>query len=130
LPFEYSDPGERTLIRLAKDAPLKNLRKRDSAARVEPVLPFPTAEKEKRHDNASHENANGIPVSDASEHSDWASTGFAALALGATGAADLLRVPPIMESLAHLGYPRISPPFLVRGTYSARRRSLRLVCRA
>lgn len=35
----------------------------------------------------------------------WACTGFAALALGATGAADLLRVPPIMESLAHLGYP-------------------------
>ena len=35
----------------------------------------------------------------------WASTGLAALALGATGAADLLRVPPIMESLAHLGYP-------------------------
>jgi hypothetical protein len=35
----------------------------------------------------------------------WATTGFAALALGATGAADLLRVPAIMESLAHLGYP-------------------------
>ena len=35
----------------------------------------------------------------------WASTGFAALALGATGAADLLRVPAIMESLTHLGYP-------------------------
>jgi hypothetical protein len=35
----------------------------------------------------------------------WASTGFAALALGATGAADLLRVPAIMDSLAHLGYP-------------------------
>jgi DoxX-like family len=35
----------------------------------------------------------------------WASTGFAALALGATGAANLLRVPAIMESLAHLGYP-------------------------
>ena len=35
----------------------------------------------------------------------WASTGFAALALGATGAADLLRVSPIMENLAHLGYP-------------------------
>lgn len=35
----------------------------------------------------------------------WTSTGFAALALGATGAADLLRVPAIMESLAHLGYP-------------------------
>jgi hypothetical protein len=35
----------------------------------------------------------------------WASTAFAALALGATGAADLLRVPAIMDSLAHLGYP-------------------------
>ena len=35
----------------------------------------------------------------------WASTGFAALALGATGLADLLRVPAIMEGLAHLGYP-------------------------
>jgi hypothetical protein len=35
----------------------------------------------------------------------WATTGFAALALGVTGAADLLRVPAIMESLAHLGYP-------------------------
>ena len=33
----------------------------------------------------------------------WASTGFAALALGATGAADLLRVPAIIVSLAHLG---------------------------
>ena len=32
----------------------------------------------------------------------WATTGFAAIALGA---ADLLRVPAIMESLAHLGYP-------------------------
>jgi hypothetical protein len=35
----------------------------------------------------------------------WATTGFAALALAATGAADVLRVPAIMESLAHLGYP-------------------------
>ena len=35
----------------------------------------------------------------------WATTGFAALALGATGVADLLRVPAIVESLAHLGYP-------------------------
>ena len=35
----------------------------------------------------------------------WVSTGFAALALGATGAADLLRMRAIMESLAHLGYP-------------------------
>ena len=34
-----------------------------------------------------------------------ASTGFAALALGATGLADLLRVPAVMEGLAHLGYP-------------------------
>jgi len=35
----------------------------------------------------------------------WTTTGFAALALGAAGAADLLRVPAIMDSLAHLGYP-------------------------
>ena len=35
----------------------------------------------------------------------WASTGFAALALGVTGIADLLRVPAIIEALAHLGYP-------------------------
>ena len=35
----------------------------------------------------------------------WASTGFAALALAATGAADLLRAPAIMEGLGHLGYP-------------------------
>ena len=35
----------------------------------------------------------------------WASTGFAAFSLGATGLADLLRVPVIMEALAHLGYP-------------------------
>src|SRR6266545_1383696 len=35
----------------------------------------------------------------------WATTAFAALALGATGLADLLRVPAIMEGLAHLGYP-------------------------
>jgi uncharacterized membrane protein YphA (DoxX/SURF4 family) len=33
------------------------------------------------------------------------STGLAALALGATGVADLLRAPAIMEALAHLGYP-------------------------
>jgi len=35
----------------------------------------------------------------------WATTGLAALALAATGLADLLRVPAIMDSLAHLGYP-------------------------
>ncbi len=35
----------------------------------------------------------------------WASTVFAALALGTAGAADLMRAPAIMESLAHLGYP-------------------------
>jgi hypothetical protein len=35
----------------------------------------------------------------------WLSTGFAALVLGGTGAADLLRAAPIMEGLAHLGYP-------------------------
>jgi hypothetical protein len=35
----------------------------------------------------------------------YVTTGFAAIALGATGAADLLRIPAIMEGLAHLGYP-------------------------
>jgi hypothetical protein len=35
----------------------------------------------------------------------WANTVIAALALGAVGAADLMRVPAIIESLAHLGYP-------------------------
>ena len=35
----------------------------------------------------------------------WGSTAFAALVLGATGVADLLRVPVIVEGLAHLGYP-------------------------
>jgi hypothetical protein len=34
---------------------------------------------------------------------NWATTAFAALALGATRLADLLRVPAIMEGLAHLG---------------------------
>jgi hypothetical protein len=35
----------------------------------------------------------------------WAATGFAAIALGAIGGADLLRVPAIVDGLAHLGYP-------------------------
>jgi uncharacterized membrane protein YphA (DoxX/SURF4 family) len=35
----------------------------------------------------------------------WASTGFAALALAAIGAADLTRVPDVIAGLAHLGYP-------------------------
>lgn len=35
----------------------------------------------------------------------WASTGVAACALGAIGAADLVRVPAIIDGLAHLGYP-------------------------
>ena len=34
-----------------------------------------------------------------------ATTGFAAIALGAVGAAEVLRVPVIMDGLAHLGYP-------------------------
>lgn len=38
--------GERTLIRLAKDAPLKSLASGIRAARVEQVLPLPTLEKE------------------------------------------------------------------------------------
>ena len=37
----------------------------------------------------------------------WTGTGFAALALGATGAADLLRVPANMESLTRLGYSAV-----------------------
>ena len=35
----------------------------------------------------------------------WASTGFAALALAAIGAADLTGVPDVIAGLAHLGYP-------------------------
>ena len=35
----------------------------------------------------------------------WASTGFAALALAAIGAADLTRAPDLIAGLAHLGYP-------------------------
>lgn len=35
----------------------------------------------------------------------WAATGIAALAFAATGTADLLRLPQVMEGLAHLGYP-------------------------
>lgn len=46
----------------------------------------------------------------------WASTGFAALALGATGAADLLRVPVNRERLTRLGYSAMMThtlPYLV-----------------
>ena len=35
----------------------------------------------------------------------WATTGVAAIGLGAVGAAEVLRVPVIMDGLAHLGYP-------------------------
>ena len=35
----------------------------------------------------------------------WASTALAALALGASGAAQLVRAPAITETLNHLGYP-------------------------
>lgn len=35
----------------------------------------------------------------------WAATGFAAFGFAAIGAADLLRVPQVMEGLTHLGYP-------------------------
>jgi uncharacterized membrane protein YphA (DoxX/SURF4 family) len=35
----------------------------------------------------------------------WASTSLAALALGASGAAELTHAPEIMTSLRHLGYP-------------------------
>lgn len=34
-----------------------------------------------------------------------AATGFAAIALSASGAADLLHAPAVVEGLAHLGYP-------------------------
>jgi uncharacterized membrane protein YphA (DoxX/SURF4 family) len=35
----------------------------------------------------------------------WASTACAAIAVGIAGGADVLRVPAVMEGLAHLGYP-------------------------
>lgn len=35
----------------------------------------------------------------------WLTTGVAAIVLTGVGAADLVRVPAIMESLTHLGYP-------------------------
>jgi hypothetical protein len=35
----------------------------------------------------------------------WTTTGFAAIALSAVGAAEVLRVPVIIDGLAHLGYP-------------------------
>src|SRR5438132_11323648 len=35
----------------------------------------------------------------------WASTTCAASAVGGAGAADLLRIPAVIEALAHLGYP-------------------------
>jgi len=35
----------------------------------------------------------------------WATTGFAAFGFTAIGLADLLRVPEVMQGLAHLGYP-------------------------
>lgn len=42
----------------------------------------------------------------------WASTGFAALALAAIGSSDLLRLPAVIEGLAHLGYPAYFPTIL------------------
>ena len=45
----------------------------------------------------------------------WASTACAALALGAAGAADLVRAPAVMEGLAHLGYPAYFAT--IRGTW-------------
>jgi uncharacterized membrane protein YphA (DoxX/SURF4 family) len=35
----------------------------------------------------------------------WATTGLSALALAGIGVADLLRAPPMLAGLAHLGYP-------------------------
>lgn len=45
------------------------------------------------------------PLLDVRKAAYWASTGFAALAIAAAGAADLLRSPAIVVTLAHLGYP-------------------------
>lgn len=42
----------------------------------------------------------------------WGTTGVAAVALGAIGLADLLRLPPILEGLTHLGYPAYFPTIL------------------
>ena len=50
-------------------------------------------------------NANPVKVTRVSNVAYWVSTVFAALALAATGTADLLRASTIMEGLAHLGYP-------------------------
>ena len=50
-------------------------------------------------------NSNNVTAAKVSGVAYWASTVFAALALAATGTADLSRLPTIMEALAHLGYP-------------------------
>jgi len=51
----------------------------------------------------------------------WASTGFAALALAAIGAADLTRAPDVIAGLADLGYPHISPRSSASGNCSPSR---------
>ena len=53
----------------------------------------------------------------------WATTAFAALALGATGLADLLRVPAIWKASRISATRRTSPPFSARGNCSALPRS-------
>lgn len=35
----------------------------------------------------------------------WLATGLVAFALGTGGAADVMRVPPVVEGMTHLGYP-------------------------
>ncbi len=42
----------------------------------------------------------------------WASTIFAGLALGTSGAADLVRIPDVAEGIARLGYPAYFPMIL------------------
>jgi hypothetical protein len=54
----------------------------------------------------------------------WATTGFAALAIGAAGLADLLRVPTVMEGLAHFGHARLIMSGITRRSLSGMRRGL------
>ena len=52
----------------------------------------------------------------------WVNTACAAIALGSAGAANILRAPPVMEGLAHLGYPTyfaaILGPWEVLGAFA------------
>jgi hypothetical protein len=95
-----------------KQQPGNKLEKLHFVARWNRCCPCRVRE-EKQHENddearRAYGTRQGLtmPPSSTVRHAAyWASTGFAVLALGATGAADLLRVPAIVESLAHLGYP-------------------------